>query len=50
VDIGVAKTGRLHPDDDLAGSRLGHRSVFDDQRLAEAGHYCCAHGGKLLLV
>jgi hypothetical protein len=37
------------PDDDLAGSRLGHRPVLDDQRLAEAGHYCCSLGEAPLL-
>lgn len=43
MDVGMAQAGCLHPDDDLAGSGHGYRPVLDDQRLAEARHYCCSH-------
>ena len=44
VNVGVAQPGRLHPDENLTGTRDGDGPVLDDQWLAEAGDDCCAHG------
>ena len=43
VDVGVAESGRLDVDDDLARARCRDRPLLDDQWEAELVHDCCFH-------
>jgi hypothetical protein len=43
VDVGVAETGRLDLDDDLAGPRNRLREILDLRRLVEAVYDNRAH-------